>query len=352
MPAPGTPLRRLGFLTMGTFDPADPGPGHAFTLDLMVLGEELGLDSVWLRHRHLQPGISSPTAILAAATQRTSRIELGTAVTPLGWENPLRLAEDLGTVDVLSGGRLNPGFSTGRPMNFEAYRDALYPGTADAEEFGYERMERLLRALAGEQVSTLTGTRGVEVFSPRVEPHAPGLLRRTWFGAGSTRSAVWAGEHGLNLLSSSIVKAEPLEPGGPEVTDFATVQAAQVGAFRAAHPAGAAARASQGLVVVPTDSATAAQRSAYAAYAEARLPRTRAPQGPARMMFAPDLVGPAERIAEELYAHAGFRAVDEVVFALPFAFQPEDYRQILTDLATRLGPLLGWEPREPRETQT
>ena len=70
-------------------------------------------DTVWVRQRHLQPGISSAVAILAAATQRTNRIELGTAVIPLGLENPLRLAEDLATVDILSGGRLNPGVSVG-----------------------------------------------------------------------------------------------------------------------------------------------------------------------------------------------------------------------------------------------
>ncbi|HRK47063.1 MAG TPA: LLM class flavin-dependent oxidoreductase, partial [Nocardioides sp.] len=89
------PLRKLGFLTIGLFDPADPGPGHETTLQIIELGERLGFDSAWVRHRHLQFGISSPVAVLAAASQRTSRIELGTAVIPLGWENPLRPAEDL-----------------------------------------------------------------------------------------------------------------------------------------------------------------------------------------------------------------------------------------------------------------
>ena len=84
-------------------------PGIEETLQMIERAEALGFDSVWLRHRHLQPGISSPVAIMAAASQRTSRIELGTAVIPLGLENPFRLAEDLATVDILSGGRINPG---------------------------------------------------------------------------------------------------------------------------------------------------------------------------------------------------------------------------------------------------
>ena len=84
MPEHGSPLQRLGFLTIGSFDPASPAGGHEDTLRVVVRGEQLGLDSAWLRHRHLQPGISSPVAIMAAASQRTSRIEVGTAVTPIG----------------------------------------------------------------------------------------------------------------------------------------------------------------------------------------------------------------------------------------------------------------------------
>src|SRR6201991_4783680 len=144
MPVPGVALERLGFLTIGLFDGGDPGPGHQTTLEVIELGERLGFDNAWVRHRHLQYRISSPVAVLAAASQRTSRIELGTAVIPLGWENPLRLAEDLATVDILSGGRLNPGFSVGPPRHWEAVADALYPDTADVEDFTYERVKRLV----------------------------------------------------------------------------------------------------------------------------------------------------------------------------------------------------------------
>src|SRR6202161_2753512 len=109
MPEPGVALEKLGFLTIGLFDGQDPGPGHQDTLEAIELGERLGFDSVWLRCRHLQYGVSSPTAMLAAASQRTSRIELGTAVIPLGWENPLRLPEGRGHVDIFVRGCLNPG---------------------------------------------------------------------------------------------------------------------------------------------------------------------------------------------------------------------------------------------------
>jgi alkanesulfonate monooxygenase SsuD/methylene tetrahydromethanopterin reductase-like flavin-dependent oxidoreductase (luciferase family) len=341
MPRAGVALERLGFLTIGLFDGNDPAAGHRTTLEMIELGERLGFDNAWLRHRHLQYGISSPVAVMAAASQRTSRIELGTAVTPLGWENPLRLAEDLATVDVLSGGRINPGVSVHAPMHFDDVKNALYPDTADAEDFTYERVERLLRLVSGDPVTEFSGAEGFEQYSDRVQPHSPGLRGRMWYGAGSLASARWAGEHRMHLLTSSVVQAE-------ESTDFSEIQSSQIRAFRAAHPDGASARVSQGLVVIPTDTATREQKEKYARYVAERTPRTYEPQGPRRMLFSRDHLGASEKIAESLYADAGFREVSEVAFALPFTFDPEDYVQILSDMAQHLGPALGWQPAGSR----
>ncbi|WP_329237561.1 LLM class flavin-dependent oxidoreductase [Actinoallomurus sp. NBC_01490] len=340
MPLSSKPLRKLGFLTIGLFDEAAPRLGHDSTLQIIELGEELGFDSAWVRHRHLQYGISSPVAVLAAASQRTSRIDLGTAVIPLGWENPLRLAEDLATVDVLSGGRLNPGVSVGPPMHYDRVKQALYPDTADVEDFSYDRVRRLLDFVRGEPATEFSGMGGFEVFSDRVQPHAEGLGGRMWYGGASLRSARWAGAHGMNFLTSSVVKAEESE-------NFAEIQLSHIRAFRAHHPDGQRARVSQGLVVIPTDTASPEQRAKYEEYARKRMPRTAAPQGPARMMFAPDLVGTSAEIAERLYSHAAFQEIDEVAFALPFTFDHDDYVQILTDLATKLGPALGWQAHQP-----
>lgn len=328
-------LRKLGFLTIGLFDGSDPRPGHESTLEIIKLGEDLGFDSAWVRHRHLQYGISSPVAVLAAASQRTSRIELGTAVIPLGWENPLRLAEDLATVDLLSGGRLNPGVSVGPPMHYDKVKDVLYPTTAETEDFSYRRVRRLLDFVRGEQATDFSGTEGFEVFSSRVEPYSPGLGRRMWYGGASLRSAQWAGENGMNFLTSSVVKAE-------EAEDFAEIQLSHIRTFRAHHPDGDRARVSQGLVVIPTDSASEEQKAKYLAYAEKRTPRTLEPQGPARMLFSIDYVGTSDELAARLAGHVAFREIDEVAFALPFSFEHADYVQILTDMATKLGPALGW----------
>lgn len=338
MPRRGERLRKLGFLTIGRFDADNPRPGIEETLQVIEHAEDLGFDSVWLRCRHLQPGISSPVTIMAAATQRTSRIELGTAVIPLGLENPLRLAEDLATVDLLSGGRINPGVSVGTPMLYDHYKTALYPDTHMSEDFSKERVSRLLRALRGEPVSDFEGTVGIEQFTNRVQPHSPGLAGRLWYGGGR-ESAVWAGRQGINYLTSSVVSTE-----GTESRDFATIQAEQIDAYRASHPDPEKARVSQGLVVIPTDSASNDQVQRYRDYAASRFERTRTPQGPRGMMFSPDYVGPSDELADQLFAHAGFQRADEITFALPFTFAAEDYTQIIGDMAARLGPALGWAP--------
>jgi len=338
MPRRGEPLDKLGFLTIGRFDAANPGPGLEETLEVIDRAEALGYDSVWLRCRHLQPGISSPVAIMAAASQRTSRIELGTAVIPLGLENPFRLAEDLATVDILSGGRINPGVSVGTPMLYDHYREALYPNTHDVEDFSKDRVLRLLHGLRGEPVSDFEGTVGIEQFTNRIEPHSPGLAGRVWYGGGMS-SAAWAGQQGINYLTSSVVSID-----GTESRDFATIQGENIDTFRANHPHPEKARVSQGLVVIPTDSATDDQIRRYREYAASRFERTKTPQGPRGMLFSPDYVGTSDELADQLFDHAGFQRASEVAFALPFTFAEDDYRQIITDLAEALGPRLGWTP--------
>jgi alkanesulfonate monooxygenase SsuD/methylene tetrahydromethanopterin reductase-like flavin-dependent oxidoreductase (luciferase family) len=344
MPRRGEPLDKLGFLTIGRFDAANPGPGLEETLEVIERAEALGYDSVWLRCRHLQAGISSPVAIMAAASQRTSRIELGTAVIPLGLENPFRLAEDLATVDILSGGRINPGVSVGTPMLYDHYKEALYPNTHDVEDFSKDRVLRLLHGLRGEPVSDFEGTVGIEQFTNRIEPHSPGLADRVWYGGGMS-SATWAGEQGINYLTSSVVSID-----GTQSRDFATIQGENIDAFRTAfathHPQRETTRVSQGLVVIPTDSATDDQIRRYREYAASRFERTKAPQGPRGMLFSPDYVGTSDELADQLFDHAGFQRASEVAFALPFTFDEVDYRQIITDLAEALGPRLGWTPKQ------
>jgi alkanesulfonate monooxygenase SsuD/methylene tetrahydromethanopterin reductase-like flavin-dependent oxidoreductase (luciferase family) len=240
---------------------------------------------------------------------------------------------------------MNPGISVGPPIHWEDVKGGLYPDTADVEDLTYGRVERLLTILRGEPVSTFSGVDGIESFTDWVQPHSPGLTDRVWYGGGSRRSVRWAGEHGLAMLTSNVIQSEGHDLGDDAAPVFQEIQREQIELFRSVHPLGAAARVSQGLVVIPTDSATADQEARYRAYVEHRTPRTAVAHGPRQMLFARDLIGTSEQIAEALYANAAFREVREVVWALPFTFEHDDYVQILTDMATRLGPALGWTPR-------
>ena len=118
--------------------------------------------------------------------------------------------------------------------------------------------------MRGAIVSDAASREGQEEYASTVQPHAAGLAERIWYGAASTRSAVWAGQNGFRLLTSSVIQGEL-------GNDFATNQRAQIDAYRAAHPAGADARVSQGLVVIPTDRATPEQRAAVEHFSQSLM---------------------------------------------------------------------------------
>jgi alkanesulfonate monooxygenase SsuD/methylene tetrahydromethanopterin reductase-like flavin-dependent oxidoreductase (luciferase family) len=344
MPAPGSPLTRLGFLTTGPFDPADPASGLEEALRLVELGDALGLDAAWLRPDHLRNAISSPVALLAAASVRTRRIALGTASIPVRAENPLRLAEDLATVDLLSGGRLRPGVSVGNPGRVAALDRAIHPVTAAHEEPGRERLLRFRDLLRGGRVPSAdehdADPDDDEAMTPTVQPHSPGLAERLGYGAATLRTAAWAGAHSFRLLASGVT-----ERGSGD--GFGEDQRALIDAYRDAHPDPVAAHVTLALVVVPTDGATADQRARYAADAAARAERAARAEGRpggASMVRAGDLVGPSDELAAALRADPAVQAADELAIVLPDDLRPDDATQILTDVARRLGPALGWSP--------
>jgi alkanesulfonate monooxygenase SsuD/methylene tetrahydromethanopterin reductase-like flavin-dependent oxidoreductase (luciferase family) len=327
-------IESLAFLTPGNFADDAPRRGLEDTLELFELAERLGFDGAWVRQRHLEHGVSSAAVFLAAATQRTRRIELGVAVIPIGYESPFRLAEDLSLADVLSGGRLQPGFSAGVPPHAELMA-ALVHDTDDwrSLDVSHGRVERLIQHLRSEHLGgpdTVIHSPG-NVQRPRLQPHSPGLAERVWYGAGSIRSAQWAGHRGVHLLLGNVSTAERTE-------DFVTSQLHQLAAHRDGL-AGRRRRVAVGRVVIPTDSATRAQRRRYEEYGASRHERTLAPQllGGRPVLFARDVIGTTDEIVERLRS-------DPV---LADEFDIDDYRQILADVVEGVAPALGWSPVGP-----
>lgn len=329
-------ISEFHFLIPGNFDEANPRAGLERTLELIAEGEKLGYAGAWSRQRHLERGVSSAPVFLAAATQRTTKIKLGTAVIQLGYETPFRLAEDLSLLDVLSGGRLNVGVSAGPPPFGHLLGDLLHDGDPAQIDYGHGRAERLARAIRSEPLhdEALAGNAaGAQI--PRLQPIARGLADRLWYGGGSLKSAEWAGRAGFRLLSGNIITGE-------ETDDFLTAQAALIRRFRDSWRGKGAAEVGLGRVILPTDSASPATRRRYAEFAAARDARTRAPQGPRRTLFLPDLVGTTAELAERLRADPVVAGASSLRLELPYEFEAEDYAQILND-ATALFRLLAPE---------
>ena len=292
-------ITSLSFLTAGNFLDDDPYPGLEDVLRLFEYGEQIGYDGAWVRQRHLEHGVGAATVFLAAATQRTERIELGTGVIPIGFENPFRLAEDLTLTDVLSRQRLQVGVSAAAP-HADLIGDLAFDGDWQNYDLGYGRIERLIRNLRSEYIgdeSTVIQSPG-NVQRPRVQPVDPDLVNRIWYGGGSLRSIRWAADHGLSLLTGNVISGENTD-------DFVAAQIAQINEYRRLIGPDRPGRIALGRVIVPLDSADALTCAKYREYAASRHERTLTPQGEKRTLFARDLVGTSEQIGTELVMALG-----------------------------------------------
>ncbi|WP_062380832.1 LLM class flavin-dependent oxidoreductase [Demequina pelophila] len=235
-------MHRWGFLTFGWWSEA-PGSKVRSPRELMVdtlrlagAAEDAGLDGAWLRVHHWEHNISSPFPLLAAMGALTERIELGTAVVPMRYENPLTMAEAAATADLVSGGRLQVGVSRGGPEHAldgpAEFGHLLHDGVTAAADAA-RRIALFRRAIGGAGIAEPGPQAHVhEGERLPLTPFAPGLTERIWYGAGSTDSARHAGELGMHLLSSTLVLEATGEP-------LHVVQARQIEEFRSAwHKAG------------------------------------------------------------------------------------------------------------------
>ncbi|HEX4051594.1 MAG TPA: LLM class flavin-dependent oxidoreductase [Steroidobacteraceae bacterium] len=231
-------MKKIGFLSFGHWTPSPQSQTRSAaeallqSIDLAVAAEELGADGAFFRVHHFARQLSSPFALLAAVGARTRRIEIGTAVIDMRYENPLYMAEDAGAADLIAGGRLQLGISRGSPEQvIEGWRYFGFQpadGESDAD-MGRRHAQVLLDVLRGEGFAQ-PNPRPMFPNPPgllRLEPHSSGLRDRIWWGAGSNATAIWAAKLGLYLQSSTLKNDESGEP-------FHIQQAAQIRAYRAA----------------------------------------------------------------------------------------------------------------------
>ncbi len=231
-------MKKIGFLSFGHWSPSPHSQTRSAadallqSIELAVAAEELGADGAYFRVHHFARQLASPFPLLAAAGARTKKIEIGTAVIDMRYENPFYMAEDAGAADLIAGGRLQLGISRGSPEQvIDGWRHFGYrpeEGESDAD-MGRRHAEVFLEALKGEGFAE-PNPRPMFPNPPgllRLEPHAEGLRERIWWGAGSNATAVWAAKLGMNLQSSTLKDDETGEP-------FHIQQAKQIRAYRAA----------------------------------------------------------------------------------------------------------------------
>lgn len=229
-------MKRIGFLTFGHWAAgagstvSTAGDALRQTLDLAVAAEEVGAHGAFVRVHHFARQLASPFPLLAAIGARTSRIEIGTAVIDMRYENPLYMAEDAAAADLLSGGRLQLGLSRGSPESAlrgsESFGYVPAEGESDAD-LARRHTEVFRAAIAGAGVA-MSNPQMTGVSQPLpIEPRSPGLPDRVWWGAGTRATAVWAAEQGMNLMSSTLLTEET----GASLADL---QAEQIHLYREA----------------------------------------------------------------------------------------------------------------------
>ena len=231
-------MKKIGFLSFGHWTPSSQSATRSAadtllqSIDLAVAAEELGADGAYFRVHHFARQLSSPFPLLAAIGAKTKKIEIGTGVIDMRYENPLYMAEDAGAADLIAGGRLQLGISRGSPEQvIDGWRHFGFQpqdGESDAD-MARRHTEVLLDVLRGEGFAK-PNPQPMFPNPPgllRLEPYSAGLRERIWWGAGSNATAMWAAKLGMNLQSSTLKDDETGEP-------FHIQQAKQIRAYRQA----------------------------------------------------------------------------------------------------------------------
>ena len=339
-------MKKIGFLSFGhwanhpAYRTRTAGDTLLQSIDLAIAAEEIGLDGAYFRVHHFAAQLASPFPLLAAVGARTSKIEIGTAVIDMRYENPLYMVEDAGAADLISRGRLQLGISRGSPEQvIDGWR-----------YFGYEPAH-------GETDSDMGRRKGLEFLDKlkgagfakpnpnpmfpnppgllRVEPHSEGLRDRIWWGAASNATAIWAAEKGMNLQSSTLKFDESGKP-------FHIQQAEQIRAYKEAWKKAGHKR----------EPRTSVSRSIFALVNEQdrQLFGREAGRGDQFGMIEPDkraifgrsYAAEPDQLIKELSEDEAIREADTILLTVPNTLGVEYNVHVLSSILKHVAPGLGW----------
>ena len=340
-------MKKIAFLSFGHWSQSRGSATRSASdallqsIELAVAAEELGVDGAFFRVHHFARQLASPFPLLAAIGARTSRIEIGTGVIDMRYENPLYMAEDAGAADLISGGRLQLGVSRGSP---EQVVDGF-------RYFGYEPAEgsdhaAMAREHARVFLQVITG-QGFAEPNPqpmfpnppgllRIEPYSAGLRERIWWGAGTRSTAEWTAEQGLNLMSSTLLTEDTGVP-------FHQLQAEQIQRFRDAWRAAGHAReprvsVSRSIFPILDD-----RDRAYFGYETRSQDQVGVIDG-GLARFGKTYAGEPDALVAELAQDEAIAAADTLMLTIPNQLGVPYVIHILESFAKHVAPTLGWTP--------
>jgi alkanesulfonate monooxygenase SsuD/methylene tetrahydromethanopterin reductase-like flavin-dependent oxidoreductase (luciferase family) len=339
-------MKRIGFLSFGHWTPSPQSQVRSASdallqsIELAVAAEEVGADGAYFRVHHFARQLGSPFPLLAACGARTKRIEIGTAVIDMRYENPLYMAEDAGAADLIAGGRLQLGISRGSPEQvidgFRYFGYAPPEGKTDAD-MARDHAQVFLEVLRGQGFAEPNPS---PMFpNPpgllRVEPHSPGLRERIWWGAATNATAEWAAKLGMNLQSSTLKFDEGGEP-------FHIQQAKQIRAYRAAWKAAGHTRSprvsvSRSIFALVDDR----DRMYFGRNGESQ-DQIGFIEADTRAIFGRSYAAEPDKLIEELKADEAIAEADTLLLTVPNQLGVDYNAHVIEAILKYVAPGLGW----------
>jgi alkanesulfonate monooxygenase SsuD/methylene tetrahydromethanopterin reductase-like flavin-dependent oxidoreductase (luciferase family) len=337
-------MKKIGFLSFGHWSAAPYSATRSASdvllqsIDLAVAAEELGIDGAYYRVHHFARQLASPFPLLAAVGARTKRIEIGTGVIDMRYENPFYMVEDAGSADLISGGRLQLGISRGSPEQvIEGWRHFGYaPAEGQSEaDMGRQHGELFFELLKGQGFAK-PNPRPMFPNPPgllRLEPHSEGLRDRIWWGSGANATAIWAAQKGMNLQSSTLKEDESGEP-------FHVQQAKQIRLYReawkeAGHSREPRVSVSRSIFALMNDQ----DRDYFGRGDESdqigMIDNMRA-------VFGRSYAAEPDKLIEQLRQDEAIAEADTLLLTVPNQLGVDYNAHVLESIVTHIAPALGW----------
>jgi alkanesulfonate monooxygenase SsuD/methylene tetrahydromethanopterin reductase-like flavin-dependent oxidoreductase (luciferase family) len=339
-------MKKIGFLSFGHWTPSSQSQTRSASdvllqsIDLAVEAERLGMDGAYFRVHHFARQLSSPFPLLAAAGARTKKIELGTAVIDMRYENPHYMVEDAGSADLIAGSRLQLGISRGSPEQvIDGWRHfgfQLKEGEDDAA-LGRRHAEVFLELLGGKGFAK-PNPRPMFANPPgllRLEPLSTTLRERIWWGSATNATAVWAAKLGMNLQSSTLKFDESGEP-------LHVQQSAQIRAFRAAWAEAGHTRAPRVSVSRSIFPLMNDLDRDYFGGEEQQSDQIGFLDSTTRAVFGRSYAAEPDVLIEQLRKDTAIADADTILLAVPNQLGVAYNVHVMESILTHVAPALGW----------